>query len=142
MSFREKSAWIMAIVTVVAYAAYAATVLGRADGGPLATVPYADALLWTMGAVILLVITAHIVVASASPRDAGEADERDREIYRRGEYVGQFVVAFGALGALGLALAESSHFWIANLVYLAFVVSTLVASTVKVLAYRRGMPRW
>ena len=132
----------MSLVTAAAYAAYLATMLSRADGSPLASVPYADALLWTLGAVVLLAIIAHIVVASASPRDAGEADERDRDIYRRGEFIGQFVIVFGALGALGLALAESSHFWIANLIYLAFVVSTLVASTVKILAYRRGMPRW
>ena len=141
MSFREKSAWITALVTAAAYAVYLGTILKRADGA-LPTVPYADTLLWTLGAVILFAILAHIVVAIASPNEAGQTDERDREIYRRGEYIGQWVVVLGALGALGLALAEFSHFWIANLIYLAFVLSTLVASTAKILAYRRGMPRW
>jgi NADPH:quinone reductase-like Zn-dependent oxidoreductase len=35
-------------------------------------------------------------------------------------------------------MAEFDHFWIANAVYLAFVLSALLGSTAKVIAYRRG----
>jgi hypothetical protein len=38
----------------------------------------------------------------------------------------------------GLAMAEGDHFWIANAIYLAFVLSALTASVVKIVAYRRG----
>ena len=95
-----------------------------------------------MGAVIVVAIVAHIVVGIASPKDIDKKDQRDREIYRYGEYIGQYVVSFGALGALGLSMAELDHFWIANVIYLAFVLSTLLGSAAKIVAYRRGFPQW
>ncbi|MGB2571904.1 hypothetical protein ACPFP2_26155 [Micromonospora citrea] len=93
MAFEEKRAWIMAVVAVVAYASYATVVLGRADGVPLADVPYAAALLWTVGGAIAAAILLHIVVSIVSPEGANQADQRDREIHRIGEHIGQsFVV--------------------------------------------------
>ena len=37
-----------------------------------------------------------------------------------------------------LTLAEFDYFWIANAIYLAFVVSAVVGTIVKLVAYRRG----
>ncbi len=91
-----------------------------------------------MGAVVVAVIVAHIVVGIASPKDIDKKDQRDREIYRHGEYF----VAIGAVAALGLSMAELNHFWIANVIYLAFVLSTLLGSAAKVVAYRRGFQQW
>jgi hypothetical protein len=39
-------------------------------------------------------------------------------------------------------MAEFGYFWIANVVYLCFVLSSVLASTAKIIAYRRGLPRW
>ena len=142
MSFREKSAWIMAVVTCGAYVAYLAILFGRAENTPLTEVSYVSTLLWTMGAVFVAAIVAHIVVGIASPKDIDKQDQRDREIYRHGEYVGQYVVVIGAVSALGLSMAELDHFWIANVIYLAFVLSTLVGSAAKIVAYRRGFQQW
>jgi hypothetical protein len=142
MSYREKSAWIMSIVTCAAYVVYLAIILGRTENASLIEVSYISTLLWTMGAVIVVAIVAHIVVGIASPKDIDKKDQRDREIYRYGEYIGQYVVSFGALGALGLSMAELDHFWIANVIYLAFVLSTLLGSAAKIVAYRRGFPQW
>ena len=138
MSFNEKSAWIMAAITVGSYVAYLNIILGNAHNLPLADVPYASTLLWTIGAVIVASIVAHIVAAIAAPEDADKQDQRDREIERYGEYTGHWFVVAGAVGALGMSMAELSHFWIANVIYLALVVATLVASAAKILAYRRG----
>ena len=55
------------------------------------------------------------------------------------EYVGGIVLAVGMLVPFGLAMAEFEYFWIANAIYLAFVVSALTASVVKIVAYRRGL---
>ncbi len=142
MSFREKSAWIMAMVTCGAYMAYLAIILGRAENTLLIEVSYVSTLLWTMGAVVVAVIVAHIVVGIASPKDIDKKDQRDREIYRYGEYVGQHFVAIGAVAALGLSMAGLNHFWIANVIYLAFVLSTLLGSAAKIVAYRRGFQQW
>ena len=73
-----------------------------------------------------------------SPNDAGKADQRDKEVNRLGEYVGGIVLAVGMIVPFGLAMAEAQHFWIANAMYLAFVVGTLTGTSVKLVAYRRG----
>ena len=142
MSFREKSAWIIAVITVGAYAAYLTIILGRAENSPLTEVSYVSTLLWTIGAVIAVTIVAHIAVAIASPKDADIKDQRDREINRFGEYIGQSFVVVGAVAALGMSMAELNHFWIANVIYLAFVLSTLLGSAAKIVAYRRGFQQW
>ena len=53
VTHQEKRAWIMLVVSTVAYGVYAGIILSRADGQPLPQVPYAATLLWTIGASIL-----------------------------------------------------------------------------------------
>ncbi len=142
VALEEKRAWIMLVVTVFAYAAYLIVVLGGARSGPLVDVPYVAPLLWTIGAAIVASIVLHIAASIASPRDAGRKDQRDREIGRFGEHVGQSFVVIGGVAALVMAMAELDHFWIANTVYLAFVLSSLLGSIAKIAAYRRGFQTW
>ncbi len=142
MSFKEKSTWIMALITAAAYLGYVNTILGRANNAPLTEVPYAATLLWTIGVVIIATIVAHIAVGIASPRDAGKEDQRDREIERYGEYMGHWFVVSGAMAALIMSMLEMSHFWIANVIYFAFVLATLLGSAAKIFAYRRGFQLW
>ncbi|MFE6611152.1 hypothetical protein [Amycolatopsis sp. NPDC057786] len=142
MAMEEKRAWIMVVVTVFGYAAYLIVVLGRAGSGPLVDVPYVAALLWTISAAIVASIVLHIAAAAASPRDAGRKDQRDHEIGRFGEHIGQSFVVIGGVAALVMAMAELDHFWIANTVYLAFVLSSLLGSIAKIAAYRWGFQAW
>ena len=142
MSFEEKNIWVYALVSVGAFAAYLVTILGRAQGLPVSEVPYVGAMLWSIGAAIVASIVGRIVIAVVWPRDADRTDQRDKEIYRFGEYVGQWLVVIGAVAALLLAIAEVDHFWIANELYLAFVLSALLSSAAKLVAYRRGFQLW
>lgn len=142
MSFEEKNTWVYALVSVGAFAAYLVTILGRAQGVPVSEVPYIGAMLWSIGAAIVASIVGRIVIAVVWPRDADRTDQRDKEIGRFGEYVGQWFVAIGAVAALVLAMAEVDHFWIANALYLAFVLSALLSSAAKLVAYRRGFQLW
>jgi len=143
MPFEEKRAWAMAVVTVGVYATYLAVILRRAGDTPLAEVPYAGTLLWSIGAAIGISIGASIVLSMFSPPgEAGRKDQRDREINRFGEYVGQSFVVIGGVAALGLSMAEVAYFWIANAVYLAFVLSSLLGSTAKIVFYRLGFHPW
>ncbi|MGY6651002.1 hypothetical protein ACXIZN_02440 [Amycolatopsis sp. TRM77291] len=142
MAMEEKRAWIMVVVTVFGYAAYLIVVLRRAGSGPLADIPYVAPLLWTIGAAIVASIVLNITAAITSPRDAGRKDQRDREIGRFGEYIGQSFVVIGGVAALVMAMAELDHFWIANTVYLAFVLSSLLGSIAKIAAYRWGFQAW
>ena len=142
MAFEEKRAWIMVVVTVAAYLTYLLVVLGRAGGAPLPSVPYAAVLLWTIGGAIAASILLNIAVSLLWPQDANKKDARDREIGQFGEYIGQSFLVIGGVAALGMAMAKVEHFWIANGVYLAFVLSSLLGSTAKLVAYRRGLPQW
>ncbi|CAH0214466.1 hypothetical protein SRABI26_02246 [Arthrobacter sp. Bi26] len=142
MSFEEKSAWIMGVLAAATYTAYLAVVFGLAGTMPLTEVPYVAPLLWTVGASIGLSIVLHLVIRALSAKDAGMKDQRDKEIYRFGEYIGQSFLVVGAVTALLLAVAELDHFWIANVIYLAFVLSAILGSVAKVVAYRKGFQPW
>lgn len=82
----------------------------------------------------------------AAPRSTGRrpspdpylTDDRDREIDRIATVRTFLVLVAGALAALGMALAEWPHFWIANVIYLAFVLQAVSSAIVKLVAYRRG----
>lgn len=141
MSYEEKAAWVQGIVAVLGYGVYVAVILSRAGGGALVDVPYVDAMLWTIGSAIVAGIIGGILVAIGS-RGRTQKDQRDRQIYRRGEYAGQSFVVIGALGALILAMVEADWFWIANVVYLCFVLSAILSWIFKAVAYRRGLPEW
>ena len=45
----------------------------------------------------------------------------------------------GEAVALGMAMAKWDYFWIANVIYLGFVLWAVVGSAVKLVAYRRGL---
>lgn len=141
MSYEEKAAWVQGIVAVLGYGVYLAIILSRVGAGALVDVPYVDAMLWTIGAGIVAGIIGGIVVSIGS-RGRTQKDQRDRQIYRHGEYAGQSFVVIGALGALILAMIEADWFWIANLLYLCFVLSAILGWIFKSVAYRRGLPEW
>jgi hypothetical protein len=140
MAFEEKRAWVMLVVSVLAYGVYAGVLLSR--DGALQDVQYAAAMVWSIGGAIVAAILLHILISIVSPEGANEKDQRDREIARFGEYVGHSFVVIGAVAALLLALRESDYFWIANVVYLAFVLSAVLGSVARIFAYRRGFQPW
>ncbi len=136
VSFDEKVAWAYLVVAVLGYAVYL-ILLGV--NGPGAYVPL---LIGTVVGSIVANILARIGISISNPREADKRDQRDREIKVFGERVGQAFVVIGALAALVLALFETPWFWIANAVYLAFVLSAVVGSIATLVAYRKGLPAW
>ena len=142
MSFGEKSTWIFAVIVVIVPGAYLVSMASQLQHTAVTEIAYQSPLLTAIGIGIAVAIVAHIAVVIAAPREADKSDERDADINRYGEYVGSFVLWPGALVALGLALAEFEHFWIANAIFLAFVLSGLISSAVKIVAYRTGFQAW
>jgi len=132
MPFEEKTAWAYGVVALAAYLTYLAIVL-------LTGADYVGPLLWTIGASIVTNIVATIAIGTVTPRGK---DQRDRDIYKFGEYVGNSFVVVGAVSALILALIAAPHFWIANVLYLCFVLSAVLGTIAKLVAYRRGLPQW
>jgi len=138
MSFEEKGIWLYSVIAVTLPVIYFATILAQLPNTTVTEIDYQGRLLAAIGATIALAIVGMIVIGIASPRDAGKADQRDKEINRLGEYVGGTVLAIGMVVPLALAMAEAPHFWIANAMYLTFSLAGLVGTTVKLVLYRRG----
>lgn len=139
MSFEEKSAWTYAVIAIAFPVIYFAIVLGQLPRMAAADIEFQVPMLAAVGGAIALTILAHIVLAVAAPDDAGKRDERDKAIYRYGEYVGGVVLSIAAVVPLILTLAEVEHFWIASAIYLAFVLGAVTGSIAKIVAYRRGL---
>ena len=138
MSFEEKRAWIYAVVALLVPAGYFVVVLGRLRESSAAEVAYVWPLLIATGAAMVLNMAATIAAGAASPKDVGPRDERDVSFERQGERVGFSVISLVVLVPLGLAMAGVEQFWIANGIYLAFVLSALASAVVRIVGYRRG----
>lgn len=138
MSLEEKRAWIYAVVAFVVPVVYFVAILTQVPGRDVAQIAYVLPMLVAVVAAIVLNIVAHIVATMLAPRDVAPKDERERQIDRLGEYVGFYVMSVAALVPLVLAMVEAEHFWIANTLYLAFVLAAFTSSIVKIVAYRRG----
>ena len=150
MPFEEKVTWVSAVVSVLVSAVYFAVVAGQLDSGPVSEIAYQRWMLIAVGATIAMTIVGSImagigtgisaeITGNGSLEDIGMKDERDERINRRGELVAFYVASVGALVVLALAMLRSDQFWIANALYLTFVVAGLVSSAVKLVAYRRGI---
>ncbi len=128
MTTAERRAWSLAVTSLIAYAVSLLLLL--------AGVSYVPALLSTVGGAIV------VNMVTGMTFGGGKADQRDREIGRFGEHIGQSLVVAGAVGALVLALFEARYSWIANVIYLGFVLSAVLGSVAKIFAYPRGFHPW
>ena len=119
MAFQEKSAWILLFANLIVGSIYAAKL--NAAGG-------IDAQGWLFPAIvlfILLVATAHIISAIISPKESDVADERDKEIERKGEMIASFMMSGVVLFIL--AYAAINQLWlIANVAFIGLIFVLLV----------------
>jgi drug/metabolite transporter (DMT)-like permease len=139
VTLEERRSWTYLIVATVAYGCYLVVIVSRATSSSLIDVDYVAALLWSVAIAIGVNIALNITLGIATPRREHAKDARDREIALLGEHVGQAFLVIGGVAALLLALTEADHFFIANAVYLCFVLSAVVGSIARVVAYRRGI---
>ena len=141
MSYTEKNTWLFGFIAVAGYVTYLIVLFTQAGGRPIEQTEYVVPMLATIGGAIVVGILGGIVIVIATRADrdnGGKPDVRDREIEQAGERVGNSIVVIGALGVLVLAWLEVDHFWIANAIYLAFVVSALLGTMTRLGLYRRG----
>ena len=141
MSYIEKNTWLFGGIVVVGYATYLVLLFTQAAGRPLEQTEYIVPMLGTIGGAIVAGILGGIVLSIVTRADRdnnGNPDVRDKEIEHAGERVGNSIVVIGAIGALVLAWLEVDHFWIANEIYLAFVISGLLGTLTRLAVYRRG----
>ncbi len=142
MTFEEKNTWVFALTTLLGFGAYVVVLVLRAQGIALVDVAYVVPMLASIRAANPINIAGHVFLASTSTKEERRKDVRDREIERLGDYTGQAFLVIGGLVALGLSMAEISHFWIAHTLYLGFVLSALLGSATKLAAYREAFQSW
>ena len=138
MSAEEIRAWIMVLVTIIAYPIYLLIILGRADNAGLAQVEYGSAMIRTIGISVAVSIVLNILTAIFTPGSTSKKDPREREINRVGEFVGQGWVVLAGVSALAMSIYEVKYFWIANALYLGFTLSAIFGSITKIVAHRWG----
>jgi drug/metabolite transporter (DMT)-like permease len=137
MTYEEKNAWVYAALAVALPAGYFWIVLSQLSATPASDIAYQQPLLIAIGAAIGSSIILSILLGIFSPKNT-QRDQRDTDIKRRGEYVGGIVLGVAMVIPFLLALTGTEHFWIANTIYLAFVLSAFCGTAVKLVAYRRG----
>jgi hypothetical protein len=142
MAHEEKRAWIMLVVTVVAYTTYVIVVLSRAHGAALTTTAYVAPLVWSIVLAILANIVLDIATSLGMPSSERRRDTRDKEIARVGDLTGQSFLVIGGLAALVLSLVEANWFWISNVLYLGFVLSAVLGSATRIAGYRGRFQTW
>jgi hypothetical protein len=138
MSFEEKNTWIYLLTAVLGGGAYLAVVGSQVLTTPVTQIDYIIPMIAVIVGAIVLSIIAIIGVSIAAPSEADKRDERDRQVNARGDQVGFYVMSILAIVPLGLAFAKAEHFWIANSLYAAFVLTAAISSLIKIHAYRRG----
>lgn len=134
MTYGERHAWGYLTTAIAVPIVYAAVMLGRLDGTPADQIDFQVPLLLAVSASIVL----NVFLAPAPRRGRDRRDERDTAIDRRGAAAAYRTLVFSAVLALAVTMAEAAPFWIANALYLAFVLSAVAESIVKIVAYRRG----
>ena len=138
MSYEEKGQVVYLGVTTIAYGAYLVVVLQQLSTTPLLEIDYQPILLATIAVAIVGSIVGRIAIEMIRPSDTYREDVRDRDIGRFGEYVAGIVLGIGMVGPFILAMLEAPHFWIANAMYLVFVLQAIIGAVIKLIAYRRG----
>ena len=142
MAFLEKGNWVVLLVAVVTLLTYGGTTASQALSKPVAEIGWVQPMIVSIVAFIVANILGMIIVAASNPKEADKSDQRDKEIDRFGERVGNYLIIAGSCGALVLAMAEADRFWIGNTIYLAGILAAMGSSVTKIAAYHGPFQKW
>jgi len=143
MVYHERTAWSALLSTVLGVSVYVVLLLAAAGGGPVVAVDWWPLMLAAIGGSIALSILLSVVwgvIAGRRDRDeATVSDLRDRDIARMGGRVEHAFLVIAGLGVIVLCAVRADVFWIANMMFAGFAVSSVVGGLARVIAYRRGL---
>jgi hypothetical protein len=148
MSFQEKSTWVTLLTQLAVGVWYLTEILHKASSTPVADIEYIGELAVMILASIAITVIGTVAVAIFAAGqatlhgdlsgDVDKTDERDRSISRYAGNIGGHVLGIGMVPAMGLAVFEFDHFWIAHAILASLFVSELIAGSIKLVGYRRG----
>jgi hypothetical protein len=139
VSYEEKGVWTQLLSFAGAYIAYLAIVVPRLSHTPAAHVSYVAPLVVTTLAAVLIATLVRSALEVARPSDSGRADVRDRDIARFGEHASRWCIVGGSTAGIIGANAHWDYFWIANVIWLGFILWAVVGSVIRLVAYHRGL---
>ena len=149
MAFREQGALVTLLAMLGVYGWYFLDLMSAVNSQPVAEIEYQTRLYTMVGVLVALIIVGQIGIGiyAANTIEKGlehvaqidEApDERDRLIATRGDALGGYVVAIGAVAAMFEVMAGWQGFWVAHTLLAGLVLSEMVKSAWMLIAYRRG----
>lgn len=138
MTYEEKNTWAFVVIAPIGYVVY--LVLAYSVGaGPLDASAYVWPMVWAItGAIVAGILAGIVIGAGGSGRGGRRVDRRDKEIAWLGSRVGGSFIILGGVGALVLCFLQAPQPYIANALYLCFVLAAILQSVAKLFAYRRG----
>ncbi len=135
MSFREKSAWIMAAIIIITVGLYVSLI--SPIPGSIMSLPA------VIGSVIVLAILSvfgQTAIAILSPKDAGAAaDERDKRVAEKASSIAGTVLTVGVVISLGMYLVGHGGHALFHAVFASLVIAQLAEYALTILYYRRGV---
>ena len=138
MAYREKSAWLMGLVMVVAGLYYLKIVID-ASGQVGATAPPVPILIAYVVLVVVASVNAQVILALSSPEEANApADERERPLLDRAGNWSGYVLAVGVVTALLHFLAHQDGFLLFHTIMGSLIVAQVAEYAFQILLLRRG----
>lgn len=138
MSFREKSAWLMGLVTAIAglYYLHIVQEASRAGGE---TAPAATIVAYVV-LVVVGVVVAHVVLTVSSLKEAAApADERERLVQQRAGHWSGLVLATATVSSLGYFMAYPDGNMLFHLVMASLIVAQIAEYGFQIIILRRGI---
>lgn len=139
MPFREKTAWVMTVLLVMAGLKYASAVWSQSIA--LGQTPPPDIGLIALVTLLLVAgaIVAHIIAAAFSPGEAdAPEDERDRLVWWRAGNISGWVLGFGAFAGLWHYYFASDGNLLFHIIVVSLVLAQLAEYVLVIVFYRRS----
>jgi len=140
MSRDEAYNWIFAVVTLIATITYLAILIPRSIGTPVGDVSFVAPLAWIAAIGMSVGFGVAGILHAAWPKEGRVSDERDKEIELIGQYVGSGMVTIGAMAALVLSCFSADRYWVANSLFIGFLLGGLFTALTRAAAYHGEYP--
>ncbi len=140
MSFREKTAWGMGLVLILAGIWYFLRVVGLSETSGETAAPNIGFVIGYVVLVVLASILVNIVIASASGKDAeAPADERERAILDKAGHWSGYVLAVGAVVGLLHFSWQNDGNLLFHIIFGALMASQIAEYAFQIFLFRRGV---
>lgn len=137
MSFREKSAWVMASLMIATglYYGWSVVAASQAIGATAPAIIVIGYVFW----VVIGSIVIQVALAMSSPKEANApADERERSVEQKAGNWSGIVLATGAVLALGHFLVRGDGNMLFHLVMASLILSQIAEYGLRILLIRRS----